>query len=273
MLLLMETYSIVFKEYHSQTKSQNIFTNLKFHEYNFDLKRYVYKCFGKLDNFLFAILVLIIQFGYDFPLNLQLKTANVESQKYGRPTMWLLLLVKENFWRMSLKPNEQQVIYFSCICSKRHSFHLHFNPYLLFVDGWEFELQAFQVDKNKNQVSSKFLQVAFITNIETMLECYISLYELKNSSLQEMFLHPSSQLEEEDEIQSNEASNFKVCEEFIKFRLRFQSKNANFPVFQLWKGADFKQNLWKMCHIPFWWFKNFIGEWRCWYWKNRAHSW
>lgn len=89
------------------------------------------------------------------------------------------------------------------------SFNWEFNSlYWIFSDGWEFELHASQVDKSKNQIASKFLQVAFITNIETMLECYISLYDMRNSSLQEVFLRPSSALEDQtDSINDNKVKH------------------------------------------------------------------
>lgn len=64
--------------------------------------------------------------------------------------------------------------------------------------GWEFELQAAQTENNKTALTAHHLQIAFITNIQTMLECFISLYELRNSSLQEVFLRPSSQFEDYD---------------------------------------------------------------------------
>lgn len=50
--------------------------------------------------------------------------------------------------------------------------------------------------KNKNQTKLNYIQVSFVTNVQAMLECFISLYELKKSSLQDAFLHPSIQYED-----------------------------------------------------------------------------
>lgn len=85
----------------------------------------------------------------------------------------------------------------------------------LFLAGWEFELQASQVDKNINQIPSKFLQVSFLTNIEAMLECYISLYELRNSSLREVFLRPSGALEENESIDDSDKKVDKQIYSFL----------------------------------------------------------
>lgn len=63
------------------------------------------------------------------------------------------------------------------------------------TDGWEYEMQSAQ-GKNKNQTKLNYIQVLFVTNVQAMLECFISLYELKKSSLQDAFLHPSIQYED-----------------------------------------------------------------------------
>lgn len=68
------------------------------------------------------------------------------------------------------------------------------------ADGWEFELQSSPADKNPTDLNSvKFIQVTFVTNIQAMLEIFISLYELRRSTLQDVFLSPSSQFEEFNE--------------------------------------------------------------------------
>lgn len=72
-------------------------------------------------------------------------------------------------------------------------------------DGWEFELQAAPIEKNRNDCREnvKFIQTTFVTNIQAMLENFVSLYELRQSSLLDVFLRPSSQFDEfnpEDEF-------------------------------------------------------------------------
>lgn len=74
-------------------------------------------------------------------------------------------------------------------------FH-YFSFIFFFSEGWEFEMQAAQTDNNKTILTGKGLQIAFVTNIQAMLECFISLYELDNSTLLDVFLHPSSQFED-----------------------------------------------------------------------------
>lgn len=78
------------------------------------------------------------------------------------------------------------------------------NLVYLDLDGWEYELQASPVDNKRNELfNEKFIQSKFATNIQTMLECYVSLHELRHSTLKEVFLQPSSQFEE-----SIESDNF-----------------------------------------------------------------
>lgn len=80
-----------------------------------------------------------------------------------------------------------------------------------FADGWEFELQAPKLDNKLSDLTrAKFIQVIFVTNIQALLEIFISLYELRRSTLQEVFLRPSEQFEafnENDEfVQKNYVS-------------------------------------------------------------------
>lgn len=65
-------------------------------------------------------------------------------------------------------------------------------------------MQASKLEKDANNAKSKCVQVVFVTNIQVMLECFISLYELRKSSLQEVFLRPCSQFEEEYDPTENE---------------------------------------------------------------------
>lgn len=66
------------------------------------------------------------------------------------------------------------------------------------LDGaWAFEMQASKIDRDANNIKCKFIQVSFMANIQTMLECFVSLYELQKSSLLEVFLRPSKQFEDE----------------------------------------------------------------------------
>lgn len=73
---------------------------------------------------------------------------------------------------------------------------------MLFTDGWEFDMQTSEVSLNKNMIKNKtkYIQTAFITNIEAMLQSFIGIYELEKSSLKDVFLKPSSQLEDNKEI-------------------------------------------------------------------------
>lgn len=50
--------------------------------------------------------------------------------------------------------------------------------------------------QEKEPPNPKGVQVEFVTDIQSMLECFVSLYELKKSSLQEVFLRPCSQYED-----------------------------------------------------------------------------
>lgn len=85
--------------------------------------------------------------------------------------------------------------------------------------GWEFEMQASITEKNKVNMVGKCLQVCFITNIQNMLECFVSLYELRNSSLLEVFLRPSSQFEFQDP--SMDVDYDKIDSVCIKFECIF----------------------------------------------------
>lgn len=68
------------------------------------------------------------------------------------------------------------------------------------LGGWDLELQASSVDNNRNNVTNgKYLQITFVTNIQAMLEIFISLYELQRSTLKEVFLCPSSQFDDFNE--------------------------------------------------------------------------
>ncbi|XP_055312579.1 uncharacterized protein LOC129574522 isoform X2 [Sitodiplosis mosellana] len=79
-----------------------------------------------------------------------------------------------------------------------------------FSDKWEFEMQTDFVDRKK--FIPKCIQVEFVTNIQPMLECFVSLYELRKSSLQYVFLRPSSQYEEvnssiDDDFVADDSAN------------------------------------------------------------------
>lgn len=72
-------------------------------------------------------------------------------------------------------------------------------------------MQAPKLDiKLSDLTRAKFIQVIFVTNIQALLEIFISLYELRRSTLQEVFLRPSEQFEafnENDEfVQKNYVS-------------------------------------------------------------------
>lgn len=69
-------------------------------------------------------------------------------------------------------------------------------------------MQASLVDKNKSQF--KYLQIAIVTNIGAMLECFVSLYELRHSTLQEVFLNPSSQLEQKEAVNDIKVSSLEL---------------------------------------------------------------
>lgn len=86
-------------------------------------------------------------------------------------------------------------------------------------------MQASPIDKNPNDLTSvKYIQVTFVTNIQAMLEIFISLYELRRSTLQDVFLCPSSQFEGHNEN-----------DEFLQKRyVSVYTSNAadpNFPTF------------------------------------------
>lgn len=49
---------------------------------------------------------------------------------------------------------------------------------------------------DKKTPNPKNIQVEFVTSIQAMVECFLSLYELKKSSLQDVFLYPSSQCDD-----------------------------------------------------------------------------
>lgn len=90
-----------------------------------------------------------------------------------------------------------------------------------FADGWEFEMQTGRVEKKP--IESKCLQVEFVTNIQPLLEFYVSLYELRKSSLQDVFLHPSSQYEDvNSSINTNFAENDTVCLIFFCIPIDFE---------------------------------------------------
>lgn len=72
-------------------------------------------------------------------------------------------------------------------------------------------MQAPKLDNKLSDLTrAKFIQVIFVTNIQALLEIFISLYELRRSTLQEVFLRPSEQFEafnENDEfVQKNYVS-------------------------------------------------------------------
>lgn len=48
---------------------------------------------------------------------------------------------------------------------------------------------------DKKTPNPKNIQVEFVTNIQAMVECFVSLYEIKKSTLQDVFLCPNSQCE------------------------------------------------------------------------------
>lgn len=107
---------------------------------------------------------------------------------------------------MSHNPNENLVSRFGMNLIKSfislinsveaEQFHLigisFFISIIIVLNGWSFELQASQTDSNKTLLTANYVQIMFITNFQAMLECFISLYELRNSSLQEVFLRPST---------------------------------------------------------------------------------
>lgn len=70
--------------------------------------------------------------------------------------------------------------------------------------GWEFEMQASKIEKDANNVKAQYVLVAFLNNVQVMLERFKGLYELKNSSLQEVFLRPCSQFNDECDPTANE---------------------------------------------------------------------
>lgn len=67
---------------------------------------------------------------------------------------------------------------------------------ILWLDGWEFEMQASKTDNNKINITSKYVQVTFVTSVKDALECFISLYLLDKSSLQDVFLRPFTQIDD-----------------------------------------------------------------------------
>lgn len=56
-------------------------------------------------------------------------------------------------------------------------------------------MEAAKIEKDANNLTCNFVQVSFLANIQAMLECFISLYELRKSLLQDFFLRPSKQFE------------------------------------------------------------------------------
>lgn len=60
-------------------------------------------------------------------------------------------------------------------------------------------MQASSVDNNRNDLANgRYIQITFVTNIQAMLENFISLFELRQSMLLEVFLRPSSQFDDLD---------------------------------------------------------------------------
>lgn len=116
---------------------------------------------------------------------------------------------------MFRKSNEQPVKYTTNIVRSK-SFAFDFKYQIVHVPvGWEYEMQTAGV---KKPFQPKCVQVEFVANIQPMLECFVSLYELEKSSLQDVFLCPSSQYEDvNSSINTNFAEKDSVCLSFNLF--------------------------------------------------------
>lgn len=89
-------------------------------------------------------------------------------------------------------------------------------------------MEASKTDNNKINITSKYLQVIFVTNVKDMLECFISLYLLNKSSLQDVFLCPSIQFEDynpsDDYEKTDRVCNFNSLKHLI-IGMNKQKKN------------------------------------------------
>ncbi|XP_031636106.1 uncharacterized protein LOC116348997 [Contarinia nasturtii] len=89
-------------------------------------------------------------------------------------------------------------------------------------NGWQFEMQSAHVIEKDKKFKPKCLQVTFVANVQAMLEYFISLFELRKSSLLEVFLCPSSQHVD----QSQTANDFSKGDKFTDILEKIYEKCA-----------------------------------------------